>query len=73
MAFQLSMNLYKLTLGTALAYRISTGTAATVFTIPWAPLTAVAALTILASVLAATQPANNAATIPPAAALRTAT
>jgi putative ABC transport system permease protein len=58
-------------LGTVFAWRLSSGTSASVFVVPWLPLAAMIAVTVVASLLAAIRPANQASKIPPAVALRT--
>jgi putative ABC transport system permease protein len=58
-------------LGTVFAWRLSSGTSATVFLVPWLPLAAMVALTLVASLLAAFRPAAQASNIAPAVALRT--
>jgi putative ABC transport system permease protein len=58
-------------LGTVFAWRLSTGTSASVFVVPWPALAAMVAVTVVAALLAAIRPANQASRIPPAVALRT--
>jgi putative ABC transport system permease protein len=58
-------------LGTVFAWRLSSGTSATVFVVPWLPLLAMVAVTLVASLLAAFRPAARASNIAPAVALRT--
>jgi putative ABC transport system permease protein len=58
-------------LGTVFAWRLSTGTSATVFTVPWLPLLVMVAVTLVASLIAAFRPAARASAIAPAVALRT--
>jgi putative ABC transport system permease protein len=58
-------------LGTVFAWRLSSGTSASVFAVPWSALALMAAVTVLASLLAAARPATLASRIPPAVALRT--
>jgi putative ABC transport system permease protein len=59
------------TVGTAFAWRLTSGTSVKTFVVPWLPLLALVAITLVASLLAAARPANQASKIPPAVALRT--
>jgi putative ABC transport system permease protein len=57
--------------GTAFAWRLTGGTSVKAFVVPWLPLVAMVVITLVASLLAALRPANQASKIPPAVALRT--
>jgi putative ABC transport system permease protein len=57
--------------GTAFAWRLTSSTSVKTFVVPWLPLVAMVAITLVASLLTAARPANQAAKIAPAVALRT--